>query len=199
MLKMCVSRAFFALISKSKGSKTSNTGEKCPVLRLRPVNSHIKLQFLFTRRSGRTLRTRFPPPGSAIFRPGVEKKSLWKIRENTHLEKAWKKAFPSETWDSLKGFFAMTSPSRGLKNRWQYRKNLVPWRLSLFWNQVDPILGSFHFGTKARYRVSTKACNQTTVEFILACILSSIWIHIALIANLNLIVLADVELTLSLS
>ena len=51
-----------------RGQKTPKTGEKCPVLRLRPVNSHIKLQFLFTRRSGRTLRTRFPPPGSAIFR-----------------------------------------------------------------------------------------------------------------------------------
>ena len=41
--------------------------------------------------------------------------------------------------------------------------------------------------------------NQTTAEFILACILSSIWIYIALNGNLNLIVLAYVELTLSLS
>ena len=95
--------------------------------------------------------------------------------------------------------FAATSPSRGLKNRWQYRKNLVPWRLSLFWNQVDPILGSFQFRKKNRYRVSTKACNQTTVEFILACILSSIWIYIAPMANLYLLVLVYVELTLSLS
>ena len=31
MLKMCVSRAFFAVISKSKGSKTPKTGEPCPV------------------------------------------------------------------------------------------------------------------------------------------------------------------------
>ena len=34
-----------------------------------------------------TPRTLFPPAGSAIFRFDVAKKSLWKIRENTHLEK----------------------------------------------------------------------------------------------------------------
>ena len=138
------------------------------------------------------------PPGSAIFWPGVEKRVCGKYTK-IHI---WKKLGKRPLWAKLKTVwrvFAATSPSRGLKNRWQYRKNLVPWRLSLFWNQVDPILGSFQFCTKARYRVSTKACNQTTVEFILACILSSIWIYIALIANLNLIVFAYVELTLSLS
>ena len=97
MLKICVSRAFLEPISESKVSKTPKTGEKCSVLGLRPVNSHMKLRFLLTGRSGGTLRTRFPPPESTIFRPGVEKKSLWKICENAHMEKAGKMASPSET------------------------------------------------------------------------------------------------------
>ena len=75
-LKICVSRAFFASISKSKGSKTPKTVEKSPVLGVRPVNSHIKLRFLLIRRSGRTLRTLFPPAKSAIFRSDVAQKSL---------------------------------------------------------------------------------------------------------------------------
>ena len=113
MLKMCISRAFFAPISKSKGSKTPKTGEKCTVLRGRPVNSHMKLQFLLIRRSGRTPRTLFPPLESAIFRSDVAKTSLWKIHKNAHPEKA---LFEPNAKQS-EGFLAATSRSRSLKNR----------------------------------------------------------------------------------
>ena len=87
-----------------RGSKTPKTGEKCLVLRVRPVNSHIKLHFLLIRRSGRTPRTLFPPLESAIFRSDVAKTSLWKIHKNTHLE-----ASSSQTQNGLKVFFAATS------------------------------------------------------------------------------------------
>ena len=70
-----------------RGQKRQKTGEQCPVLRVRPVNYHIKLRFLLIRRSGRTLRTLFPPTESAIFQSEAAKKILWKIRETVHLEK----------------------------------------------------------------------------------------------------------------
>ena len=105
MLKMRVSRAFFASISKSKGSKTPKTGEICPVLRLRPVNSHIKLRFLLTGRSSRTLRTRFPPPGSAIFRPDVAKKEFAGNTRKYASGKTWEKGLFEPNVRQSEGFF----------------------------------------------------------------------------------------------
>ena len=69
-------RVFFAPFSKSKGSKTSKSEEKCYLSRIRHVNFHIKLHFLRIRRSGKTLRTFFPPAKSVIFRSEVAKKNF---------------------------------------------------------------------------------------------------------------------------
>ena len=94
-------------------SKTSKTGETYPVWGVGPVNSHIKLRFLLTGRSGRTLRTLFPPAGSAIFRSEAAKKDLARKPNSKH-------AFLSESRNMLKmrvsrAFFSTISKSKGSK------------------------------------------------------------------------------------
>ena len=90
-----------------EGSKTPKTGEKCPVLRRRPVISHIKLQFLFTRRSGRTLRTRFPPPGSAIFRSEARPVDAKRCRSGRALAERKAAHWP---WQRDKKYFTSSYP-----------------------------------------------------------------------------------------
>ena len=96
-----------------RGSKTPKTGEKCPVLRVRLVNSHMKLQFLLIRGSGRTPRTLFPPLESAFFRSEAAKKNF--VRKPN-----LKKARLSEKRNMLNmcishAFFAPISKSEGSK------------------------------------------------------------------------------------
>lgn len=115
ILKICGSRALFASILKSKGSKTPKTVEKCKVLRLRPVNSNMKLQFLLMRQSGQTPWTLFPPPGSAILGSGMAKKELTENTQEYVSGKRPLRATSTKVWKVLPA----TSRSKGLKNRWR--------------------------------------------------------------------------------